>query len=103
MRNLYFNVDGQAIRQQAEFEGLVPGTSGYLQAVFAFSQEWIGCTKVVSFLANGQEHAVLLKGNSCIIPKEVLTEKYFRVQVIGKVGEYCITTNKAKVKQGGVS
>lgn len=106
MRTLRFIVKGQTISldPQCDFEGLIPGTEGYLQAEFSFSKEWESCVKVVAFFSNlGREYEpqVVNKQNVCIIPHDALKNRVFKVQVIGKKENYTLRTNRIAVKQGG--
>lgn len=110
MRTLKFIVDGQIIKQdpKCDFSGLVPGTSGYVQAEFSFSSDWAGYTKVAAFWsALGKEYQpqLLKDGKSCLIPAEALERRTFKVQIIGKgPNSKRITTDKVAVNQnGGVS
>lgn len=106
MRTLKFIVDQQIIKQDpnCDFSGLVPGTEEYLQAEFVFSKEWVGCTKVAAFYSSmGKEFPpqLLENGKTCIIPAEALARRAFKVQVIGRKGDFKITTNKTTVSQNG--
>lgn len=106
MRTLRFIVDGQKIKHDpnCDFSGLVPGTEGYLHVEFAFSPDWDGCAKAVSFWSlMGREYgAVLLKdGKSCAVPAEALKKQVFMVQVTGKRAGYKLTTHKVAVCQNG--
>lgn len=51
MRELRFTVRGQALRRATgcDFEGIVPGSAGYLRAKFDFYADWKGCAKAASF------------------------------------------------------
>lgn len=103
MRILKFSIDKQIICQDpsCDFSGLVPGTEGYLQAEFLFSQEWNGCEKIAVFKRNEDEFPVRIKNGSCEIPPEVLMYKKFKVYVIGLRPGYRIQTNYVEVKQNG--
>lgn len=108
MRSLKFIVDGQSIMPDpnCNFEGLVPGTDGYLKAEFTFSSDWDGCVKVVSFFSIfGKEYIpqVLKDGHSCTIPNEALLRREFRVMVTGRHPEkkFTIKTSKLAVCQNG--
>ena len=106
MRTLRFIVKGQTISldPKCDFEGLVPGTEGYLEAEFSFSKEWESCVKVVAFFSNlGVEYEpqLLNSRNVCKIPPEALKNRVFKVQVIGKRKDYILRTNRLSVKQGG--
>ena len=106
MRTLKFIVDGQIIRQDpnCDFSGLVPGTEGYLRAEFSFTQEWNDCVKVAAFFAMmGAEYdpQVLQEGRFCMIPKEALKLRNFKIQVIGKGQDKLLKTDKVTVSQNG--
>lgn len=107
MRTLKFIVDGQTIKLDpgCDFSGLVPGSSGYLQAEFSFSQDWSGAVKIAGFYSVlGREFPpqILNDGKTCIIPAEALKKKTFKVQVVGKKNDTIIRTNKLAVSQNGV-
>lgn len=105
MRILRFIVDGQIIKQDPEcdFSNLVPGTSGYLKAEFIFSSEWDDTVKVAAFWKNGYEcpPRILEDGKSCVIPKEALTNRQFKISILGKNEKIRLTTNKIEVVQNG--
>lgn len=99
MRILNFKVDSQVLEQDGDFSDIVSGTSGYLKARFNFSDEWAGCLMIASFFNRGKEYACKLVNNECMIPDEALTDRYFKVQVVGVKRNYKITTTKLKVYQ----
>lgn len=104
MRTLKFIINDQIISKDpsCDFENLVPGTEGYIRAVFSFSKEWDGCVKVAQFtslMGTEFDPQVLVDGASCLIPAEALAKKRFYVSVIGKNHNYTITTNKVEVTQ----
>lgn len=106
MRTLKFIVEGQIIKLDptCDFNDIVPGTEGYLQAKFDFSSEWDGCAKVAAFWRNGTVECppqALQDGRTCIIPAEALKNRAFTVHVIGKRGDMKIATNKVRVIQNG--
>ena len=106
MRTLKFKVSGQTISldPDCDFTNLIPGTQGYLQANFAFSNEWDNCIKVAAFYSNlGREYPpqVIKRNGTCSIPAEALQKSIFKVQVIGQKGDYTIRTNKAVIHQRG--
>lgn len=106
MRTLKFIVDKQVITQDpdCDFDDLVPGTEGFLQAEFSFSPEWDGCVKVATFHSvMGKEYTPqgLVSGKYCMIPAEALKKKKFMVGVAGKKRGYKLTTNKVTVTQDG--
>lgn len=106
MRTLRFIVDGQIIKQDpnCNFEGLVPGSEGYLAAEFILSPEWHGCDIVAGFYSNlGKEYPpqVLTTNNKCFIPAEALEKRVFKVRLFGKNGAVRLITNKVAVRQNG--
>lgn len=107
MRTLKFIVDGQILKHDpnCDFSGLVPGTSGYLQAEFTFSSEWNDCIRAVSFFSSlGAEYEPqpLKKGTTCMIPEEALKRRVFMIQVTGLGPEdKKLKTNKCVIYQNG--
>lgn len=103
MRTLRFIINGQTIKPDptCDFSGLVPGSAGYLKAEFSFSKEWISTPKVVAFysrLGNEYPPQALKDGRTCIIPKEALQKRFFKVQVLGQNG---LVTDKLEIDQKG--
>lgn len=105
MRELKFIVTGQQISKDpsCDFSGLVPGTSGYLKAVFSFDDAWKGCEKIVEFrkYLSSDPESIRLVNDSCMIPEEALTRNSFKVSVIGIRPGYRIKTGNVEVKQDG--
>lgn len=106
MRTLKFIVNGQTIVQDpaCNFDGLYPGSEGYLKAEFAFDKEWENTVKVVGFFSNmGREYEprLLKDSKTCIIPTEALKNRIFKIQVMGKRGDHKIVTNKVTINQKG--
>lgn len=106
MRVLEFVVDGQVLTKNpsCDFENLVPGTVGYLQAHFSFSSEWDGFVKAASFWRGSRECTpqLLKDGYTCIIPSDALTGSSFGVSIVGRNGDQIIPTSRVEVKQKGV-
>lgn len=106
MRTLKFIVQNQIIEKDpdCDFDDLVPGTEGYLQASFSFSPEWNGCVKVAAFysqMGTEYEPQILRDGKTCMIPSEALKRRIFKVQVIGQNSSKRLTTNRLAVNQNG--
>ena len=106
MRTLKFIVEDQIVRPDpnCNFSGLVPGTKGYLQAEFSFSDAWAGCTKVVGFYSMmGREYTpqILRDGKTCVIPAEACVKSQFKLRVLGMRGSDTLTTNKSVINQNG--
>lgn len=105
MRVLEFIVEDQILTKNpsCDFENLVPGTEGYLQARFSFSPAWNGFVKAAAFWRGNREcEPQLLKdGYTCMISTDALEGKSFGVSVVGKQGEKVLITNRVKVNQNG--
>lgn len=105
MRVLEFIVEGQILTKNpsCNFENLVPGTEGYLQAHFSFSPEWNGCVKAAAFWRGDQECTpqLLKDGHTCMISADALTGRSFGVSIVGKKGNQLMPTNRVVVVQNG--
>ena len=105
MRVLKYIVDNQIIKPDpnCDFNGLVPGTEGYVKVEFSFSPEWDNCNKVAAFFSQmGKEYKPqIVENDFCIIPNEALKKRSFKMQLIGSKQNYKITTNKIVIKQNG--
>lgn len=106
MRTLKFIVNGQTIKQDptCNFNGLYPGSEGYLRAEFTFDKEWENTVKVVGFFSNmGREYepCVLNDNKTCVIPTDALKNRVFKIQVMGKRGDRRLVTNKVAISQKG--
>lgn len=105
MRTLKFKVMGMTLVRddQCNFDGLVPGSEGYIQAEFSFSPDWDGCVKVAAFYSMfGKEYPPQeLKDDKCLIPAEALSKRSFKIQVLGKKQGYRLLSSKVTVNQNG--
>ena len=108
MRTLKFIVQNQIIEKDldCDFNDLVPGTEGYLQAAFSFSPEWNDCVKVAAFysqMGTEYEPQILRDGKTSMIPSEALKRRIFKVQVLGRdfVNSRRLITNRLEVCQNG--
>lgn len=103
MRTLKFNINGQLLEQDSkcDFDGIIIGTSNYLDAEFSFSDEWNDTVKVAEFrnhFNNETPISVPIKDNRCIVP-DVTDTIAWRVCVVGKRGNVKLTTNNVRVMQ----
>lgn len=108
MRTLKFIVENQHIDKDSEcdFSNIVSGTSGYLVAEFATSQEWDGCRVIATFsklplFDHMAVESVPLIHGKCTIPDSVLKSRKFTVQLTGINKSYMITTDTFLVNQEG--
>ncbi len=91
---LDFSVDGQNIH--APHQKVVADSRNYLLARFSFDEVWQGLTKTAVFQgADGKVYHMLLEGDSCAIPAEVIKPTRFTVSVFG--GDR-LTTDRAVVE-----
>lgn len=106
MRTLKFIVDRQSLSldPECEFSNMYPGSEDLLEAEFTFSSEWANCVKVASFSSVfGKEYdpqPVDIYGK-CRVPNDAAAKRIFKVQVLGRNGEYKMVTNKVEVHQIG--
>lgn len=103
MRVLKFIVNGQSLQKDpnCDFSGIIRESIGYLVAEFSFDSAWKGCTIAASFWHFGEEHAVLVQNNRCMIPDEALRGFSVGVTLRGVRKGYSIATNKTIFEQGG--
>lgn len=108
MRTLRFRVNKQIISQDpnCNFDGLVPGTEGYLSLHFTFSPEWKDCIKYVGFYSMAGRQFLpqpVGKDNTCLVPKEAARLSNFKIQITGARpdGNYTITSNRILIQQKG--
>ncbi len=80
---LQWIVKGQALRLKAH-PLLAADSKNYLKACFEFSSEWNGRTKTAVFEGSGGTvYHMLLDGDSCMVPAEVIAAPGFTVSVFG--------------------
>jgi len=92
---LLFEVENQYI-SRVNYYKPVSGSQNYLTARFAFkTSEWVG-TKTALFKSKNGNYEMLLTGDSCVIPWEVLACEQFEVSVF--CGDL-ITANSVVIKQ----
>lgn len=89
-------------------EPVTSGSSNAYQVRFEFSAEWDGLARTAVFQAGCAESSVVLTGESCAIPREVLKEPgYFLMAgVCGKLGEELVMptvwANLGAIRTGAV-
>lgn len=96
-------MNGQELSKDpnCDFSGLVPGSSGYLKAVFVLSGMWNTLAKAAVFSADNVESAMPITNGSCVIPDSVLKWKSFSVKLVGKNDQQMLQTNRLVVNQLG--
>ena len=95
MRNLKFKVSGQKLSKEGDFDHIVVGSKGYLNACFTFDSEWKDFAKIAVFKSNNSDEvpAKIGANGECLVPDEVTDGAYISVKVIGKskAGQKIIT------------
>lgn len=101
MRRLEFKIEKQRIVKAdgCDFSNIIAGTSGYLMAVFSFSDDWNGYVKAAVFRSGEEDYPVAIINNACMIPDEALKGDMFEVNIIGQRGTHRIPTNRLRVWQ----
>ena len=103
MRLLKFVVHKQNIEKSSncDFSKIAMGTSGYLFAEFAFSDEWNGLFKVAEFRKRNSNfcYPVKIISNRCEVPEKVTDTIQWTVKVVGKRDRVVLTTNTCSVFQ----
>ena len=103
MRLLNFRADGQTLAKDGDFDGLYPGSAGYLYANFICSPDWTGLVKVAEFRSRLKDEPVSVPviSGRCEIPESICAGTYFFVRLVGQRGKVRITTMDCEVKQYG--
>ena len=82
------------------YEGpyIVSDSVKYLRCIFKFSDDWKDFAKTVIFKDDvGNAYSILLEGDTCIVPYEVLTGNKFAISAFGTNDGVRITTNEITV------
>lgn len=98
MRVLKFEVNGQTLKKNGDFSGIMAGSKGYLKCGLQLSDnDWRHARKVMVF--NG-EYAVAVNADyECRVPDEVTDAKSFKVQLVGQTGQTRMMTNPVLIEQ----
>ncbi len=104
MRTLKFMVTGQSIEKDptCNFEGIVQGTTNYLNILFTFSKDWDAFVKVAEFRIgtnNATITPVPIVNNRCDVPSEVTDGRTWSVRIVGKKGKTKLTSKTIRVQQ----
>lgn len=79
---LRFAADGQLLRR-TEMLPVLSRSENLYRVKIEFSREWAGETKTAVFSSGGEYYSVLLDGDECALPAEVLTPPGFTLSVWG--------------------
>ncbi len=92
---IIFNIENQTINC---IKNYCPAADSreYLKAKFIFTSDWDGCVKTAIFSGTEKAYEVLLTGDECTVPHEVLGGR-FGVSVFGINGDMRITTDTAYI------
>ena len=87
MRTLPFTVEGQTLRKDGDFGGIISGSKGYLRCRLKIAD-------------NDDEYAMAVNADfECMVPDEVTDGRSFKVQLIGQTGKTRMKTNPVLIEQ----
>lgn len=100
MRNLYFRVDGQELKPEEQYTGIMRGSHRYLNLMFEFGREWANYKKVVSVKdVEGNEYNAVITRRGVLLPREVTGTSRLYITVYAKEGETTVKTNTVTIEQ----
>ena len=100
MKELKFRVDGQQIKTEETYTGIVRGSHKYLRLVFSFCHEWKGYITVINVRdADGNEYNAYNTPDGVILPKEITSTSRLYIRVFGRKGESTVQTNTVTIEQ----
>lgn len=103
MRNLYFRVDGQTLKAEEEYTGIMRGSHRYLNLMFEFGREWANYKKVVSVKdVEGNEYNEyndFITRNGVLLPKDVTGTSRLYITVYVSDGKTTVKTNTVTIEQ----
>lgn len=98
MRRLLFSVDGQSLRKEGDFTGIIAGSRDYLTCHFGLTaSDWLRAKKVAVF--NDKYAVAVDEACECRVPNEVTDRKSFKLRLIGQNGTVRIATNAVLIEQ----
>lgn len=98
MRRLLFAVEGQSLRKEGDFAGIVAGSRDYLTCHFGVTaSDWLRAKKVAVF--DDKYPVAVDEACECRVPNEVTDQKSFKLRLIGQTGSVRITTNAVLIEQ----
>lgn len=98
MRTLTFSVNGQTLKKEGDFSGIIAGSKGYLKCRFTTSDpDWRKAKKVALF--NEEYPVAVSELQECRVPDEVTDAKSFKLRLIGQNAATRITTNPTLIEQ----
>ena len=104
MKELKFTAKEQILSLDSSCSAsrIVPGSKGYLRAVFKMDKTWNGCAIIASFANRMTSNAVMLdENNACMIPDGIPDTTLFSVQLIGVRPGFRLQTQQLRIRQGG--
>ena len=99
MRTIKFKVTEQKIKNINSIAFVYGGTDNYINLKFEFDENWTDCLKAISFGSN--DLSMLLKDDSCTVPKEAFDATQLSFYLVGKKKDYRIQTRPFVIKLGG--
>lgn len=99
MRDLNFSVKEQLLTKEGDFSNLVSGSIGYLRCKFDLSSDWSGKRLIAVFTYKDVESAVGVSSDgTCMVPNDIVSHKYFKLQIVGVSQGSLVKTNKVLVE-----
>ena len=100
MRNLYFRVDGQTLKAEEEYTGIMRGSHRYLNLMFDFGREWANYKKVMSVKdVEGNEYNSVITRNGVVLPQEITGTSRLYITVYVGDGKTTVKTNTVTIEQ----
>lgn len=100
MRYLTFDVNAQKLIPTSDNLNIVRGTKDYLAVRINFiGNEWNNCKVVARFVSGSYEDYAPITNGSCKVPDEAASKHAFKINLIGKNGDFQISTNQVVISQ----
>ena len=100
MKELRFRVDGQTLKAEEEYTGIMRDSHRYLRFVFSFCREWANYKKVVQVKdANGKEYNAYNTPDGVVLPQEITGTSRLYITVYGSNGKTTVKTNTVTIEQ----
>lgn len=100
MKELRFTVNGQELKPEEQYTGIMRGSHKYLRLMFDFHREWKDYTKVINVNdVDGNEYNAYNTPNGVVLPKDVTGTSRLYITVYGRKGESTVKTNTVTIEQ----
>lgn len=100
MKKLRFIVNGQELKPEEQYTGIMRGSHRYLNLMFEFGREWTNYKKVVSVKdVEGNEYNAVITRNGVLLPKDVTGTSRLYITVYVSDGKTTVKTNTVTIEQ----